>query len=48
MVTDTALFRYTQYHTPADLPDVVDYDRFARVVDGLVPVIVELSEGDPR
>jgi hypothetical protein len=35
MVTDTALFRYPHYHTAADTPDKVDYERLARVVSGL-------------
>jgi Zn-dependent M28 family amino/carboxypeptidase len=39
MVTDTAPFRYEQYHTPADTPDRVDFDRLARVVDGLEAVV---------
>ena len=43
MVTDTALFRYREYHTPADRTDVVDYERLARVVDGLVHVVVDLA-----
>jgi len=42
MVTDTAPFRYPHYHQPTDTPDKLDYDRFARVVDGLVPVVAEL------
>ncbi len=46
MVTDTALFRYAQYHTAADLPDVVDYERYARVVDGLVPLVIDLANGE--
>lgn len=46
MVTDTALFRYQQYHTAADRPDVIDYERFARVVDGLLPVVVDLAQGE--
>ncbi len=46
MVTDTALFRYREYHTPADQPGVVDYGRFARVVDGLAQVVIELANGD--
>lgn len=46
MVTDTALFRYTQYHSHADRPDVVDYDRYARVVHGLVPVIEDLANDE--
>lgn len=48
MVTDTALFRYTQYHSPADRPDVVDYERYARVVHGLVPVIEDLASAELR
>jgi Zn-dependent M28 family amino/carboxypeptidase len=39
MVTDTAVFRYRFYHTVDDTPDKVDYDRLARVVTGLDPVI---------
>jgi hypothetical protein len=39
MVTDTALFRYPHYHTAADTPDKVDYDRLARVVSGLERMI---------
>ena len=35
MVTDTAPFRYPWYHSTADTPDKVDYDRLARVVVGL-------------
>lgn len=45
MVTDTALFRYSQYHTAADRPDVVDYERCARVVDGLSAVVIDLANG---
>jgi len=46
MVTDTALFRYHQYHSAADRPNVVDYERYARVVDGLVPMVVDLANGE--
>ena len=35
MVTDTAPFRYPQYHSLADTPDKIDYDRLARLVAGL-------------
>jgi hypothetical protein len=45
MVTDTALFRYAPYHTIADTPDQVDYDRMTRVVSGLEAVIAELAGG---
>jgi Zn-dependent M28 family amino/carboxypeptidase len=43
MVTDTALNRYPHYHTGADTPDKVLYDRLARVVSGLQGVIAELA-----
>jgi len=43
MVTDTALFRNPNYHTPHDTPETLDYDRLARVVDGLGFVIEDLS-----
>jgi Zn-dependent M28 family amino/carboxypeptidase len=43
MVTDTALFRYAPYHTAADTPDKLDYDRTARVVSGLARVVSELA-----
>lgn len=43
MVTDTAPFRYRYYHTREDLPDKMDFDRMARVVDGLHAVVKELA-----
>ena len=45
MVTDTAPFRYPHYHTPPDTPDKVDYERLARVIDGLTKVLEELADG---
>lgn len=39
MVTDTAPFRYPHYHTQSDTPDKLDYDRMARVTEGLERVI---------
>jgi len=44
MVTDTAPFRYPHYHESTDTPDRVDYDRLARVVEGLEAVIRALAE----
>ncbi|HSP79430.1 MAG TPA: M28 family peptidase [Myxococcaceae bacterium] len=35
MVTDTALFRNPNYHTPGDTWDTLDYARMAQVVEGL-------------
>jgi len=43
MVTDTAPFRYPHYHTPQDTPDKLDYERLARVMDGLDKVVEELA-----
>ena len=42
MVTDTAPFRYTQYHTLDDVSDNIDYEKLARVVSGLERVVGEL------
>jgi hypothetical protein len=42
MVTDTAPFRYSYYHTPHDTPDKLDYDRFAYVVSMLEKVMIDL------
>ena len=46
MVTDTAPYRYPQYHTAADTPDRVDFDRLARVVSGLRATLRELAQVD--
>lgn len=43
MVTDTALFRYRQYHRADDKPGLVNYPRMARVVEGLVETIVDFA-----
>jgi len=43
MITDTALFRYEQYHTMEDTPDKIDYDRTARVVEGITRVLKEIT-----
>jgi len=43
MVTDTALFRYPAYHSNADRPEFVQYERMARVVSGLHSVIAEMA-----
>jgi Zn-dependent M28 family amino/carboxypeptidase len=43
MVTDTALFRNPHYHRPSDTPETLDYDRMARVVEGLAGVALELA-----
>jgi len=43
MITDTALFRYPQYHTIADHPGIINYPRLARVVEGLAEVILSFA-----
>jgi hypothetical protein len=48
MVTDTAPFRYAEYHTPLDTPDRVSYGHLARVVAGLEQVVVELAGASSR
>jgi len=47
MVTDTAPFRYPAYHSPGDRPELVQYERMARVVSGLQAVIAEMAKA-PR
>jgi hypothetical protein len=44
MVTDTAPFRYPQYHTPDDTPERINYERLARVTVGIARVVAELSD----
>jgi hypothetical protein len=43
MVTDTALFRDPAYHSNADRPEFVQYERMACVVSGLHAVIAEMG-----
>lgn len=43
MITDTAPFRYPDYHLPTDTADKVDTARLARVVAGLEHVVTELT-----
>jgi hypothetical protein len=43
MVTDTAFFRNPQYHGIGDVPELLDYERMAKVVLGLKAAIEELS-----
>ncbi|MGI9462299.1 MAG: M28 family peptidase [Aestuariivirgaceae bacterium] len=40
MVTDTAFLRNPNYHLPTDTPETLDYERMAKVVDGLYQVAV--------
>lgn len=41
MVTDTAFYRNPNYHVPTDLPETLDYERMAKVVEGLAAAVEE-------
>ena len=44
MVTDTSYFRNPHYHEPTDLPDTLDFDRFARLTRGLIEAVAAVAE----
>ena len=44
MITDTAPFRYPDYHTARDTPDKVDYEKMVYVVNGMQKVIEGLVD----
>jgi len=46
MITDTAPFRYPDYHSGSDTPDRLDYDRFVLVVSGMQKVLAVLAGKD--
>ena len=48
MVTDTAPFRNPHYHARTDTPDLLDYGRMARVVEGLRGVVADLAGDRPQ
>jgi len=43
MATDTAPYRYAHYHTPEDTPEKLDYEKMARVLNGIGRVVRELA-----
>jgi Zn-dependent M28 family amino/carboxypeptidase len=45
MITDTATFRYPYYHTSEDTWKQVDFEKMARVVEGIRSVVVDLAGG---
>jgi len=47
MVTDTAPYRYRHYHKATDTPEKIDYERLARVVEGVGLVVEDLAGGAP-
>lgn len=40
MVTDTSFIRNPHYHTAADRPETLDYEKMAAVVDGVLAAVV--------
>lgn len=38
MVTDTAFMRNKNYHTPGDVPEILDYNKMADVVNGVAAI----------
>jgi Zn-dependent M28 family amino/carboxypeptidase len=44
MVTDTAIYRYPHYHASTDTAEKIDYERLARVVEGLTQVTADLAQ----
>jgi Zn-dependent M28 family amino/carboxypeptidase len=43
MITDTAFYRYPDYHLPSDTPEKLDYERMARVTLGLAAMLKDLA-----
>jgi Zn-dependent M28 family amino/carboxypeptidase len=48
MITDTAFFRNDNYHSAADTPDTLDYERMALVVQGLHAAVTAEAKGIRR
>jgi hypothetical protein len=44
MITDTAYLRNPHYHLPSDTPETLDFNRMARVAEGLKQVAQKLTE----
>jgi Zn-dependent M28 family amino/carboxypeptidase len=43
MLTDTAPFRYPEYHSPGDLPERVNRPEFARVARGIIQAVRRMA-----
>jgi len=43
MVTDTAFYRNPHYHAPTDLPQTLDYEKMAKVVQGLKAAMEKIA-----
>jgi len=50
MITDTAYLRNPNYHSAGDTANTLDYDRMARVVDGVANAVLDLDrdQASPR
>ncbi len=48
MITDTAFYRNDRYHTERDTPETLDYERMAKVVEGVFEAVGELAGRPPR
>ena len=44
MITDTSFYRNPHYHKATDTADTLDYERMAKVVDGVHAVVVSVAE----
>lgn len=44
MITDTALFRNPHYHTQFDTVDKLDFEKMARVVEGIQKTVVSIAD----
>ena len=45
MITDTAMLRNSNYHTPGDTPETLDYNRMALVSRNIQRFVRSLAEG---
>lgn len=45
MLTDTAPFRYPEYHTPRDLPERINQREYARAAYGIIQAVRRLAPG---
>jgi hypothetical protein len=43
MITDTAPYRYSHYHTAQDTPDKIDYDKMTRIIQGVQKIVEALA-----
>jgi Zn-dependent M28 family amino/carboxypeptidase len=48
MITDTATFRYSHYHTIDDTVDKIDFEKLARVVTGISKVVRDFGGIQPN